>query len=281
VLLSVGLAAGLTATPALAAAAPPRPSVPPPAAVVQVASSHGHLITPGLSGSGALQRHPGLLTIRLLPSQDEGTVSLVRLHPGYSVAQYRSDSAHSWSSVAAELRTAQRADHLGGLDLATSQVQTFTSLLLPGTYYLVDNVDGPPEMHPVRVSGTPELTRPPRLDGFAILRRNTLLAPDVLPRSGHLLVASGDRGTHLVCLDQVRPATTKAEVLAYFADPSGPPTFATGAAGCTATASPGVAFAISYSRPAGRYVMFDPRPDPEAGGTPYAAEGAVHLVTLR
>jgi hypothetical protein len=273
---SVALLGGFGVGPAAAATPAWRPAVPPPAPVLSVSSSRGHLTV-----DGSVQRRPGLLTVSVAPSSDGATVSLVRLHSGYTPAQYRADVVRSYDSAAAELRTSRLADHVGGVDVQPDQAQTFTSLLLSGTYYLVDAGGDAPELHPVEVAGPPQLSRPPRPDGAAVLRRTSITAPDVLPHDGHLTLVNGDTGTHLLCLDGVRRGTTLADVRAYLRDPEGPPSFADGPAGCTATASPGVTFTVSYARPAGSYVMFDPRPDPQADDTPYGAEGAVHLVTLR
>jgi hypothetical protein len=267
------LSAATLAAPGVAVAGPARRPLPPTPVIDVQATAKQSVVT------GRLDRRPGLVTVRVHAIGGEREVNVVSLHPGYSRAQFVADSTRYEAGSLAALRVIERStDKFGGVDVQSGATETATIALPPGIFYLYGVTNGRLETHRITVAGPEMFSRPPVPDAVAVLRDTSITGPATLPRTGHLLIADGDAGSHLVCLDSVRPGTTLREVRDFVRDPSGPPPF-TGVQGCTTTLSPGHVFDYGYSRPAGRYLMFDPLPDLHTGSY-FLDEGALHLVNL-
>lgn len=234
--------------------------------------------------SGQWDHRPGLVTFRLHAIGDEQEIVLVHLHPGYSLAKYEADDARAegQGDAAALARVRANRDVLGNVDTQPGRVETFTVGLGAGTYYLHSASYGVVDPHRLVVSGAFHPTDPPLPTSVIDERDNSIVAPTVLARSGRILVANQGRYPHLLCMYGVEPGTTRAQVLAYLNGPGdSAPTFATGVLGCSGDLEPGGALEWGYSRPAGRYLLLDPEPDPRADGAFFAAAGDLRFVIVR
>lgn len=273
-------ALGVTMSAHGASAAPsPAAGDLPPTPVVDVSVTDRHVTV-----AGPTTLRPGLRTFRLNPLGDEREIVLVHLHPGYSLARFRSDeaAAEGQGDPVALARVRANRDLIGNVDSQPGRVETFTVGLAPGTYYLYSAAYGVVDPHRLVVAGPLLVTRPPLPTAVIQEHDNSFDAPTVLPTVGRILISDQGRYSHLACLYGVRQGTTRGQVLSYLRNPGDAgPSFATGVLGCSGDLDPQGALEWGYFRPAGTYLLFDPTPDPRANGASYAEAGALRFVTVR
>ncbi|KAB2346122.1 hypothetical protein [Actinomadura rudentiformis] len=236
----------------------------------------------------------GATTFRVSASDPDGAyIGLVRLRPGATLARYLDDlqRAYGQKDPAAGKAVERDVVMYGGAAVLPGTPVSTTTVLTPGSYYLVDFKD---------------VGRPGLADKVRPLRVLPSARPSVRPRAAAqiLQVATPDgarfrvpakvrggapiRVTNLssqfneAILMPVKPGTTRADIGAFFAamdrGERAPYPFTGGPLG-TVPMSPGRSAVLSIDLPAGNYALVTWLPDYRTGHM-HAAQGMYELITV-
>lgn len=247
-----------------------------------VLTKHGPVV------SGPTIWSPGLVQIRATSQENDQEVTLLRLRPGYSYADFLADGrkAHGRSAGARAALAHVFANVIfaGGVDLFRGRSAGFGVDVRPGSYYLGE-MTSRPQLTLIRVAGAPSSERTASAATINATRSGYRI-DGRLPAHGTITFANTSTEPQRVNLIPVAPGTTRAQVLRYLRATGGrdnapPPPFARrGPQIGTADLSPHRRMQLSYRLPAGTYVAIDFDQDAR-NGRPQALEGMVAVVTLR
>jgi len=230
------------------------------------------------------------------------TVTLLRLQPGVSFAQFSADLAHEFASDPAVAARGTReltrdARFFGLADVAPGTPATVTEYLAPGTYYLIDlgnqptgapaktrltvvrdqhNGDGPDDAAAAALEDDHG-----RMAAVRLTSADTFVVRGQLPAQGSVRVANVSDTLHFMTMQPVQPGTTDADVQAFFdSGPQGPPPFAIDGPSVGADVlSPGRSLTLSYDLAPGTYLLLCFVADDQTG-MPHAVMGMHKVVTL-
>lgn len=259
-------------------------------AVTNASLQHVHvdLTTHGPILRGPTSWRPGSVRVEAKSRLADQEVTLLRFRPGYTYTDFLVDGrkahGHTAAARAALADVFAHTIFAGGLDLFRGQSASFTVAVQPGTYYLGEMTNRP-QFTRIRVAG--------KRSGATIHSAATLIATDhgfrvsgPLPAAGTMTFANESSRPHRVNLIPIKPATKRAQVLAFIRKTGDgakapPPPFALeGPQLGTADLSPHQRIQLAYRLPAGTYAAVDFDQDMHTG-RPEALEGLVAIVTLR
>jgi hypothetical protein len=284
--ITAALVAALTTSAAItaasAAAAPARPaSGSTVAGTLQVVTTDYafHI----RQGAGRL--HTGLIRLQLAnDGKMDHEAQLARLHPGVSVAEFLHVLKTAGEGAALAL-----VDFTGGAaPVAPHGTQTTYQPLIPGNYLLLCMVVGPdgiPHLmkgmyHPVTVTGRPGPVRSPgHVLGTITAHDMTYTLPAVIGGHGLYRFRNTDRAdVHELAIVRLRPHVSRADVIAWFRHPAGPPPFTS--AGGFGAIPPGANGWLLLNLAPGHYAALCYVPDNKAPHLPHAAMGMVVTFTI-
>lgn len=281
-----------SARPATARERTTRPT--PPAGDVDVAGTSGGFTMP--------ERHPaGFVTFDVSTTHPQGGLfALWKLRPAATLDETLrhalmglSDSRQE--SIQGGQAVQRRADVLGGAAVLPGQPVSFTALLQPGTYHLVNYQDlregGVPQaaarLHALTITKHYSAARPPAASATAVFTLAGGHAAYRMPTRLHSgqpvhMVNAMPQLTEAVFMP-VRPGTTHEQLRLFFAaadreDWSVEPPFIGGPVGLPAL-SPNRATIVEPTLPPGLYALVTWYPDFDSGRM-LAAEGQFALITI-
>jgi hypothetical protein len=279
--LATALAAVAAGAASPAVAAPARPATQPRISTLAVVTTDFafHL----RQSAGPLQA--GLVRLQLTnDGQMDHEAQLARLHRGVSVATFAHVLGTRGEAAALAL-----VDITGGAaPTAVHATQTTYQLLTVGHYLLLCLVVGPDGIPhvmkgmyaPVTVTGRFKGARPPgRVQGTITAHDMTYTLPAVIHGHGLYRFLDTDRtDVHELAIVRLRPHVNRAEVIAWFRHPAGPPPFTS--AGGFGAVPPGGGGWLLLSLPPGRYAALCYVPDRQPPHAPHAAMGMVVTFTI-
>ncbi len=178
------------------------------------------------------------------------------------------------------------ATFYGLADVSPRTPAKVTEVLLPGTYYLVDlGAMGSPSSLTATLQVTPPV--PGSASSLAALGQAQVMmtaadrfetSSSVLPATGTVQVTNNGDTIHFMDFSPVAPGTTDGDIQAFFLG-AGPNPFINGPSVGLDVIDPGRTALLSYSLPAGTYVMVCFVADAE-NGIPHALMGMHLVVTL-
>jgi hypothetical protein len=235
----------------------------------------------------------GRVDVVLHAKKGEQEVGFARLHKGYTFAEAKKDynaaQAQSPAALKALNRIVRHVTFYGGIDSGNGHTTVSGSVVLPkaGTYYVLDDENGPFTASPVKlhVSKRQGSRVTPKTSGLAkAITAKRWRGSPTLPADGTIKVKNASTNSpHFLALFQVKKGTTRKEVIkALNSSSQGPPPFALRHGGSTGTdaLSPGISQTLTYSLPKGTYVEACFFPDLQTG-IPHALMGMVRIVRLK
>lgn len=246
-----------------------------------VLTKHGPVV------SGPTTWRPGAARIQAISQANDQEVTLLRLEPGYTFADFLADGrkaqGHGAAARAAIAHVFAHVVFAGGIDLFRGQSAGFSVDVSSGTYYLGEMTTRP-QLTPIHVRGARSRA--------SIRSTATVTATDSgyrtsgdLPAHGTITFANASNTPQRLNLIPVETGTTPAQIVRYVRATGGrdnaPPPFALrGPQLGTADLSPHRRMQLSYRLPAGTYAAIDFDQDMRTG-RPEALEGMAAVVTLR
>lgn len=246
--------------------------------------------------------HPaGFVTFEVSTSHpDGGLFALWRLRPTASLDEALRYAMMGLSDTRSESVEGgrglqQQADVLGGAAVLPGQPVAFTSLLLPGSYYLVNYQDlreggvaqAAERLHALTITDRHSPAPPPSASATAIFTlaggRASYRMPTELRSGQPLRLVNAMPQLSEAVFMPVRPGTTREQLREFFAaadreDWDVDPPFTGGPVGAPAL-SPGHTTIIEAALPPGPYALVTWYPDFDSGRM-LAAEGQFKLVTI-
>jgi hypothetical protein len=246
-----------------------------------VLTKHGPVL------AGPTSWRPGATRIQATSKQNDQEVTLLRLRPGYSYAQFLADGRRAQSHNAAARRAVahvyENVIFVGGIDLFRGQSASFSVDVSRGTYYLGE-MTAHPHLTPIHVHGA-RLTE--RIASAATVTASNMgyRITGHLPAHGTISIVNTSRAPQRLNLIPVKPGTTRMQLLRYVRKHGGgehapPPPFAlNGPQIGTADLSPHQQMQLTYRLPEGTYAAIDLDRDMRTG-RPEALAGMLAVVTL-
>jgi hypothetical protein len=241
--------------------------------------------------SGSLTRRSGPLRFEVSGQDDERTLSIFRIKPGYTLKQLRADAEllpavyfGDPDALEAWRRITSNVVARGGLHAAGGTTTTATVTFTPGTYLLGDGVGSIiGRVRTLTITGTANNASPPRADAAITMGQNRRFGGDYkLPASGTIRISNKATSVGRWCeatLQRVKPGTTREDVLRLMRGQSNDLGIFVGDSLGSDTLSPGRSQRLTYTLPAGRYALVCFTADP-ADGVAQAAKGMVRMVQL-
>lgn len=225
--------------------------------------------------------HAGRTQIKVIATDGEHDLQLVKLARGYSLTSATKDFMSLFNGdVATVRRVDKNIRFFGGATAVPGQPGLFAETLYAGTYMLVDTNGRAHNVLHV-------LGRPPARAWVAQSStivgngQDRFVMPASIPHSGWTLFRDTSDEPHFLVVQQVKPGTTAAQVGAFLAGGSqDAPPFALPASTSSGVISGGTQVLWHYSLPKGSYVVLCFWPSDE-DGMPHANMGMYKLVTLR
>ena len=238
----------------------------------------------------------GRVAISLKVAGAERTVQVAQLKKGYTYGHLRADviGFNKTVSQTTGMATPAGMKHLhnalrhttllGGLDTVPGTTETGTVVLArPGKYIVYHDNGGLPEQHiTLTVTGPRAHRAAPRSTATVIAMTNRRFGGSkTLPAHGIITFTNhSTESPHFLVLQQVKPGTTRKQVLKAL-ESSAPPTIILPGAAETDAISEGQSQTLTLNLPKGTYAELCFFPDPGAGmGTPHAFMGMIDIVTV-
>jgi len=183
----------------------------PPAAIVATITKDA--IT--LSSGNEFQAGRVYFQVTTTLKHGDHTLQIVRLHPGYTKAEFDRDLADGIQTSQPDVKAVKRLDHratwLGGATSRHGKTRQFGVDLPPGKYFLFDQSGaGATKVKVTRPTvHRPRLTRDVTVKGTSTDR---WVMPRVLPAKGWIRLKNTSDEAHFFALVQVKKSTTKAKV---------------------------------------------------------------------
>ncbi|HET7311526.1 MAG TPA: hypothetical protein VFJ17_09390 [Mycobacteriales bacterium] len=255
---------------------------------------HVAITSHGMYVKGPTTFPAGRVSISIDAAGGDRAIEIVRLHSGYSFADFRSDVKTALTNLEgsggdtkAGLKALNHAianiTAFGGLDAHDGQLR-HGAVVLPSAgnrYVLFDDSSLVPR-RPVRLTVTapagPQTL--PATSATVVAREDRRWGgATTLPSHGNIKFANhADVSPHFVVLQHVKDGTTRKQVIDSFSSPN-PPDFVLPGDQSSDIVSPGHAMAMHLQLPPGTYALMCFFPDPQTG-MPHAFMGMVRIVTL-
>lgn len=233
-----------------------------------------------ISTSSGSSVHAGRMIIKAVAVGGERDLQLVKLTPGYTLAQADKDLNAVFSgNVAVVKRVDSKVRFLGGAAATPGTPGVFAETLYAGTYVLADTSSSVRSV--LHVTGTPPrrgwVAQTSTITGT---RADRWSMPSTIPHAGWTLFRDTSDEPHFIVLQQVKPGTTNKQVGDFLASGSDTaPPFALEAQAATGVISGGTQMLWHYALPRGTYVILCFWPSDE-NGMPHALMGMHKVVTL-
>ncbi|MGI8696536.1 MAG: hypothetical protein ACR2JQ_07785 [Mycobacteriales bacterium] len=285
VVVAAVLAAGTTVAGAAGATAATASGVPAPQTIQVLASSHGLWLS-------THHVKPSTYRFHYVTNARESDITVFTLRGNHTLAEVKRDVALAMSQDpkkgALGIRRANAAiNAIGGGQVQFGHPISVTATLKAGTYY-VTNFSG--ATRTLTVAGSRVPASMPTADKIVTMFNNN--AGDsrfyptgtAFPRSGNVWVRNDTDELHFMSITRVKPGTTDASLQHQFdlilAGKNPGPDPEIGPAAGIDVLSPGNQELLSYSLPAGTYVLICFIPD-DTTGLPHAFMGMHKVITLR
>jgi hypothetical protein len=234
----------------------------------------------------------GRVDVTLVAGSGEQAFLVLRLHKGYTMADFRRDfgtfgqaQQHPTPAALKALRRlVKHTTFCGGLDSGTGHKTVTGSIVFPkaDTYYVFNDNGGPnPNVAPVKLHVSARAGSRPTPAFSAVVKATTskrFRGSTHLPASGTIEFKNDAKDSpHLLFLQHVKKGTTRKQVIKALQS-SGPGPMRPGAVGIDVL-SPGRSATITYTLPAGDYAELCFFPDLKTG-MPHAFMGMVRIVHL-
>lgn len=236
----------------------------------------------------------GATTFRVSTSDPDGAyIGLIRLRPGVTLARYLDDleRAYGQKDPAAGRAVERDVVMYGGASVLPGTPVSTTTVLTPGSYYLLDFKDvGRPgladKVRSLRVLPSARPSAPPRAEAqiFQVATPDgaRFRAPAKVRGGAPIRVTNLSSQFNEAILMPVKPGTTRADIGAFFAamdrGERAPYPFTGGPLG-TVPMSPGRSAVLSIDLRAGNYALVTWLPDYRTGHM-HAAQGMYELITV-
>lgn len=222
----------------------------------------------------------GYAQITVKVTSGDHTLQLLKIYPGYSLAQAKRDIA-TLNSDKPSLAAIRRIDHgihfLGGAEATAGHPAVFGETLYRGTYYVIDQ--NGPAMTRLYVYGTVVHRQAPHIAGvITAWDESKFGGVTSLPHQGWVLFKNIADEPHFLVMQHVKEGTTAAQIKAALNSPN-EPSFILPGGGSTGVISPNTAQFVQYNYPAGEYVELCFWPSDE-NGMPHAMMGMWRIVHL-
>lgn len=287
----VGIATISIATAGVVGVATPgsASSLPAPKTIYVNASPHGLHVSASSVHASTYRIHYATS----VPGEDGSSITMFSLRDGHTLAEVMRDvglaTGQDPKKAAIGIRRVNREiNAIGGGDVLRGYPDAVTATLNRGTYYLVDMTSN--VLRTLHVYGRTTATRAPSPDKIVTMFDNPAGEPrfyptgTVFPRHGSVWLRNDTDELHFMTLLRVKPGTTDASLQHQFdlilAGKNPGPEAIIGPDAGTDVLSPGRQELLSYSLPAGRYVLICFIPDDETG-LPHAFMGMHRIVTLK
>jgi hypothetical protein len=266
-----GLSAATAAAHATAPAAGKAPHVPTVVAHMSKSAIHlsvGHTV------------HAGRVQFHVVSTEGGHTLQVLRLHQGYTFKQARADVNKAFGG---DLDAIRRVDHritwMGGAPARVDHPGDFGVNLPRGDLILIDQNN--PTFFRLHVFGkTPPRPRFQTTGSITTFTYGFGTSPSRLPSAGWVRAANVSDQPHFVVMQRVKDGTTPKMVRKFVKHGlHGNPPWALKANTSTGVISPHHTMALSYSLPAGKYLLACFWPDDETG-MPHILMGMWKLVRL-
>jgi hypothetical protein len=238
----------------------------------------------------------GRVAISLKVAGGEEAFQVAQLKKGYTYGDLKADIIGFGSTVSQTTGMATPAGMkhlhnalrhttlLGGLDTVPGTTENGTVMLArPGKYIVYHDNQGLPQQHvTLTVTGPKAKRATPRSTATVIAMTNRRFGgAKVLPDHGIIKFTNhSTESPHFLVLQQVKPGTTRKQVLQAL-ESSAPPTIFLAGAAETDAISQGQSMTLTLDLPKGTYAEACFFPDPGSGkGTPHAFMGMVNIVTV-
>jgi hypothetical protein len=289
--LAAATAAGLVAAGMTGAqAAPHRPA----ASSSSVPSLHVAITDKGFYVDGPEAFPAGRVSVSLdnARAKKEAEVEVFQLASGYRWTDLRSDYKDMVTNLFAphgnKNKGLKALNHIidnikafGGLDVMAGK-SSHATLLLPaaGTYVLFNDSGFPRDPHWLHVTSPAGPQTLWAAKGNVVAKTTRRFGGDTtLPAKGWIhFVNKSTESPHFLALQQVKPGTTRKDVISALQG-NGPPPFLAGVAGTDALTT-GQSMNVHVNLPAGTYAEMCFFPDPKTGD-PHAFMGMVRIVHLK
>jgi len=207
--------------------------------------------------------------------------------PGYPLSNLLADVSKAFgeeTDLPAYEKVTAKIQQFGGVSIAPGHDASFTVMLPPGSYYLVDqDVEAPAEADLTTIevtgpAGDADLSAPSTIT----MRDFAFDMPAELPAKGSVLIENTGDQPHYAVLIGLKPGTTLDQVNEVFTSEqgTGPDSPMTGDSANTGTQSPDTKMIYAYDLVPGLYAVACFEPNPDRGGAPHIADGMLTLVTL-
>lgn len=230
---------------------------------------------------------PGKTLFKVVRGNEGGSMQLLRLKSGYTLAQAASDMGGLFSGdVSAVRRVDRHIVFYGGMDVPAKGANPNywgTDIDKAGTYYVVNLNKN--QLTALKAKGTHQRRALPGTGGWVNMATasdgsNVFKTPKTDPHKGWMKTTNNAAEPHFVVLNQVQETTTRTDVQNYFnSGDSNPPSFALPGQDETNVISPGHSFVWKYGVPKGKYVVMCFWPS-KTDGTPHAVMGMFKLFHL-
>ena len=226
-------------------------------------------------------------------SKAESEVEVFQLASGYKWTDLRADFKVVAQNLFAPHGNTKKGlkalNHLidnvkafGGFDVMAGKSEHGTLLLPSAGSYIIFNDSGfPKNPHWLSVTAPSGPQTLPAADGNIVAQTNRRFGGDsTLPANGTINFTNhSTESPHFLFLQQVKPGTTRKQVIEALQSQSGPGPFLKGVAGTDALTT-GQSMNMHVNLPAGSYAEMCFFPDPKTG-MPHAFMGMVRIVKLK
>lgn len=291
--LAAAAAAGLVASGLGAAdAAPARPD----ASSSSVPSLHVAITDKGFYVDGPRSFPAGRVNVSFenARAKKEAEMEVFQLAPGYKWTDLRADfkvmAPNLFAPHGNKKKGLKALNHIidnikafGGFDVMAGKSERGT-LLLPsaGSYILFNDSGFPKSPHWLSVTAPEGPQTLPAADGNVVAKTNRRFGGDTtLPAAGTInFTNESTESPHFLNLSQVKPGTTRKQVIEAFQSNGPGPFIRDGGTAGTDALTLGQSMNVHVHLPAGTYAEMCFFPDPKTG-MPHALMGMVRIVKLK
>ena len=224
---------------------------------------------------------PGNTVINIRSAGGGGSVEVLRLHRGYTLAQLREDFPKIFQGDVDAVRSIDtNVEMYGGSQVNKHRTASFATYLNRG-HYIIANLDQG-TMTRMRVAGQRQLRSLPHATGrINLVDDDRFGNPGVRRHTGWMRTTNRTDEPHFVDIGRVKASTTHRQAKRYFDHGAqGQPTWALKAMAGTLVISPGHTVRWKYDLPRGKYLEMCWWPSDE-DGMPHALMGMWALTHLR
>jgi hypothetical protein len=229
---------------------------------------------------------PGKTMFRVVRKNTGGSMEVLRLKHGYTIADFAADAGGLFTGDTAAIKRVDRnVEFYGGMPVAkktdpTAVFKFGVDIDKTGLYYVI-NLDKQ-KLATFKAKGARQRRSLPSPTGkLGMKGTESFAAPATDPHRGWMKTTNNATQPHFIDLSQVKKSTTDQDVQDFINDPSSPPTFFKPGGGDVSTevVSPGRTVLWKYKTPRGRYLAACFYPDKDTGA-PHFFMGMFALLDL-